>query len=633
MNRPASNQDMPDETHDEASEQLLDSIVDDFTRQIRAGQNPQVADFQKRYPQLHCQLGELLGSVAAIEGLKSTAGDSTASFDRTKFPMPETIGEYNVLSELGRGGMGVVYLGKHQTLGRQVAIKVLPPSLASSEDRVDRFQGEAQAAARLHHTHIVGVFGVGQNESFHYYVMDYVAGRGLDELIGERKTKGSASDSDSASSDQPKTASNRSDQAHFRWAARVGADLADALAYAHGQGVFHRDLKPSNFLLGDAGVVRITDFGLAKYSDSDVHLTKTGDLIGTPQYLAPESLKGQYDAQSEVYCLGLTIYELIASQPAFAGGSPAEVLNKITTTRPSPLRKLNSKIPTDLSTVIEKAVSQEPESRYRDAKAFRDDLLAFREGRAISARRASTWQHAKRWARSNPLAASLSGLSLALLTLVAVVTSIGYWSTNDALGKLQEQTELLQHQKALLHEQQTATAEALEQAIENKNEAIENERKTAEGIALAEKNVAITMEVFDEMFRKVATQEAWEIDGFNELTGFEMSLTDADAEFLDKLLTFYRQFAEQNADNVDLAAELARSYRRMGNIYQLIEQPAEAINAYREAVSLYQWVSLADPDSGDAQLAAFEANEELSRLLEQQESSSAAVGPSRDLDR
>jgi tetratricopeptide (TPR) repeat protein len=112
-----------------------------------------------------------------------------------------------------------------------------------------------------------------------------------------------------------------------------------------------------------------------------------------------------------------------------------------------------------------------------------------------------------------------------------------------------------------------------------------------------------------------------------------MSLTDADAEFLDKLLTFYRQFAEQNADNVDLAAELARSYRRMGNIYQLIEQPAEAINAYREAVSLYQWVSLADPDSGDAQLAAFEANEELSRLLEQQESSSAAVGPSRDLDR
>ena len=386
-------------------------------------------------------------------------------------------------------------------------------------------------------------------------------------------------------------------------------------------------------MLGDDGVVRITDFGLAKYSDGDVHLTKTGDLIGTPQYLAPESLKGQYDAQSEVYCLGLTIYELIASQPAFAGGSPAEVLNKITTTRPSPLRKLNSKIPTDLSTVIEKAVSQEPESRYRDAKAFRDDLLAFREGRAISARRASTWQHAKRWARSNPLAASLSGLSLALLTLVAVVTSIGYWSTNDALGKLQEQTELLQHQKALLHEQQTATAEALEQAIENKNEAIENERKTAEGIALAEKNVAITMEVFDEMFRKVATQEAWEIDGFNELTGFEMSLTDADAEFLDKLLTFYRQFAEQNADNVDLAAELARSYRRMGNIYQLIEQPAEAINAYREAVSLYQWVSLADPDSGDAQLAAFEANEELSRLLEQQESSSAAVGPSRDSDR
>ena len=614
MNQPAGNPEMPEDAHDGASEQLLDSIVDEFTSQIRAGLNPQVADFQERYPQLHCQLEELLGSVKAIESLKSTAAGkagSSASFDRTQFPMPETIGEYQVLSELGRGGMGVVYLGKHQTLGRQVAIKVLPPSLAASEDRVDRFQSEAQAAARLHHTNIVGVFGVGQNDSFHYYVMDFVAGRGLDEFIRERKKKRCESDSDSSSysdsssNSQPPHASTHSDQAHFRWAARVGADLADALAYAHGQGVLHRDLKPSNFLLGDDGIVRITDFGLAKLSGSDVHLTKTGDLIGTPQYLAPESLKGQYDARSEVYCLGLTTYELIASVPAFAGGSPAEVLNNITTIRPTKLRKLNSKIPSDLSTVIEKAISLEPESRYPDAQAFRDDLLAFSDGRAISARRASTWQNAKRWARANPLAASLSGLSFALLTLVAITTSIGYWSTHDALGKLRQQTELL-------HKQQTATAQALDLAIDN-------ERKTAEEFARAEANVAISMEAFDEMFRQMITQgsddiDAWEIDGFRELTRVGVSLTEADTEFLKKLLGFYRQFAEQNADNVDLAAELARAYRRMGNIYQLIEQPNEAIDAYREAVSLYEWVSFANPDARDAQLTAFEIREELSRL-------------------
>lgn len=614
MNQPAGNPEMPEDAHDGASEQLLDSIVDEFTSQIRAGLNPQVADFQERYPQLHCQLEELLGSVKAIESLKSTAAGkagSSASFDRTQFPMPETIGEYQVLSELGRGGMGVVYLGKHQTLGREVAIKVLPPSLAASEDRVDRFQSEAQAAARLHHTNIVGVFGVGQNDSFHYYVMDFVAGRGLDEFIRERKKKRCESDSDSSSysdsssSSQPPHASTHSDQAHFRWAARVGADLADALAYAHGQGVLHRDLKPSNFLLGDDGIVRITDFGLAKLSGSDVHLTKTGDLIGTPQYLAPESLKGQYDARSEVYCLGLTTYELIASVPAFAGGSPAEVLNNITTIRPTKLRKLNSKIPSDLSTVIEKAISLEPESRYPDAQAFRDDLLAFSDGRAISARRASTWQNAKRWARANPLAASLSGLSFALLTLVAITTSIGYWSTHDALGKLRQQTELL-------HKQQTATAQALDLAIDN-------ERKTAEEFARAEANVAISMEAFDEMFRQMITQgsddiDAWEIDGFRELTRVGVSLTEADTEFLKKLLGFYRQFAEQNADNVDLAAELARAYRRMGNIYQLIEQPNEAIDAYREAVSLYEWVSFANPDARDAQLTAFEIREELSRL-------------------
>jgi len=606
MNRPANNSELPEEALSEASEHLLDSIVGDFTRQVRDGQKPQVADFQKKHPQLHCQLGELLGSVEMIEQLKSTTDDkagSADSFDRIQFPMPETIGEYNVLSELGRGGMGIVYLGKHETLGRQDAIKVLPPSLATSEDRVDRFHSEAQAAARLHHTHIVGVFGVGQNDSFHYYVMDYVAGRGLDEIIKERKNK----DADSATDSQRSSETTRSEQAHYRWATRVGADLADALAYAHGQGVFHRDLKPSNFLQGDDGVVRITDFGLAKHSDSEVHLTKTGDLIGTPQYLAPESLKGQYDARSEVYCLGLTIYELIASQPAFTGGSPAEVLGNITRTRPTLLRKLNSKIPPDLSTVIEKAISLEPESRYEDAKAFRDDLLAFTEGRAISARRASTWQHAKRWARSNPLAAGLSGLSLALLTLVAIATSIGYWSTHDALAKLRQQTERLR-------EQQTATAEALDQAIDN-------EKEKAEEFARAEANVAISMEAFDEMFRQMITHgaddvDAWEIDGFNNLTRVGVSLTEADTRFLQKLLGFYRQFAEQNADNVDLAAELARAYRRMGNIYQLIEQRDEAIDAYREAISLYQWVLLAEPNAADARLAEFETSEELSTLLD-----------------
>ena len=623
MNRPASNSDPSDDALAETSDQLLDSIVDQFTQKVRDGLHPKVADFQSRYPQLHDQLGELLGSVAMIEQLKSTsAGPASDSKKdrRIDFPMPETIGEYNVKAELGRGGMGVVYLASHQTLGRQVAIKVLPPSLATSSDRVDRFRSEAQAAARLHHTNIVGVFGVGQNDSFHYYVMDFVAGRGLDELISERANPISTSipASDSSSTSNPSL--NLNENSHYKWVTRVGADLADALAYAHDRGVLHRDLKPSNFLLGDDGIVRITDFGLAKHSDSELHLTKTGDLIGTPQYLAPESLNSQYDARSEVYCLGLTLYELLISKPAFAGGSPAEVLGRITHSRPRDLRKVNSKIPIDLATVIEKAITREPESRYENAEAFRDDLLAFAEGRAISARRASTWQHATRWARANPLAAGLSGLSLGLLTLVAIATSIGYWSTHEALGKLQQQTELL-------HEQQTATAEALDRAVENEN-------KTAAEFARAEANVAISMEAFDEMFRQMITHgagdvDAWEIDGFNDLTGLEMTLTEADTDFLQKLLGFYRQFAEQNADNVDLAADLARAYRRMGNIYQLIEQPDQAIDAYREAVSLYQWVSLADPDATDARLAAFKTNDELSNLLERQELSAETDIPSR----
>jgi serine/threonine protein kinase len=569
-----------DSSTDNVQPLSLDDIVEAFTQELRAGGHPSVTDYVAKHPGFGDELTELLGSVEIIERLKSTAV-GPADSKRQKFepfPMPSTIGEYDVLRELGRGGMGVVFLARHRTLERQVAIKVLPPSLSASADRTDRFHREAKSAAALAHPNIVRVFGVGQEETFHYYVMDYVDGEGLDEVIKKGLPH----------------IENRN-----QWIAGIGANLADALSHAHEKGLLHRDLKPANFLLSDNQFVQITDFGLAKPTQTDLHLTKTGDLIGTPQYLAPESLEGTYDACSEVYCLGLTLYELVSGQPAFATGSPAEVLRNITTQRPTPLRKIDPRIPVDLATVIEKSINREPAARYATAGDFRDDLRAFATGEAITARRATTWEHAVRWAKANPLAAGLSALSLTLLTLFAIAVSIGYWSTSEALAKLREQ--------------QTATAEALDQAQSN-------QQKTAAESARAEANVAISMEAFDEMFRQMMSQGSIDADlldtgGLDDLANEQTPLTPADAQFLQKLLGFYQQFARQNADNVDLASELARAYRRMGRIYQLMDEPNEAIEAYQEAVNLYEWLTLTDPDSESAREALFQANEELSALL------------------
>ena len=168
------------------------------------------------------------------------------------------------------------------------------------------------------------------------------------------------------------------------------------------------------------GVVWITDFGLAKDSSNELNLTKTGDVIGTPQYLAPESLEGKYDQRSETYCLGLTLYELVSLQPAYAAGSTAEVIRAIATTSPTSPRKINPRIPRDLSTIINKAVSRDPNLRYQTAADLRSDLLAFVEDRPISARQPLFFETMIRWSRRNPLPAALTAISLLLLTLVAI---------------------------------------------------------------------------------------------------------------------------------------------------------------------------------------------------------------------
>jgi eukaryotic-like serine/threonine-protein kinase len=557
---------------------LIETIVAEFTAALRQGQKISIAEYQARYPELAEEIDEVLSSVEMIEQLKSASDTATNNRrlldDVSKL---ENIGPYKILREVGRGGMGVVFEATHLTLGRHVAIKVLPTPLINGDSVVERFQREAQAAARLHHTNIVSVFGASEGPGYHYYVMDFVDGQPLNVVIDQMRTGKKVADVVNVSDSTSITRMTHGEQTHYRWAARLAAQMADALSHAHACSILHRDLKPSNMILDTSGRVWLTDFGLAKDGTHQKDLTKTGDVIGTPQYLPPESLELQYDIRSETYGVGLVLYELIALQPAFTGASPAELLRAIASRSPQPIRKVVREVPVDLATIIDKAIAREPLHRYQTAAELQRDLMAFVEDRPISARRLAFWETGYRWAKRNPLAASLSATSALLLVLVAASASVGYFLTTTALRKEAQTSQSLR-----LQQEQTERAK---QEAENNFLAMKSQYDRAES------NVALSLEGFDEIFQYLVSRGNngsvdQDIEGLREISGIGTSMTTDDAKFLDGMVKFYEQFAQLNAENDTLKAESAKAYRRVGNIYQIVGQLQPAIAAYEKCLTL-----------------------------------------------
>ena len=391
------------------------------------------------------------------------------------------IGDYRIVREIGRGGMGVVYEAEQESLGRRVALKVLSASALLDPKHVRRFEREAKAAAKLHHTSIVPVFGVGHQDGHHYYVMQFIAGLGLDmvlnDLRGLRAGKSVARPSPAvsriagptgadvarslltgpidaegppgdgsvtqlydeaapaaANSPPPDSGfskaslpgsselstSSDTDHQFCRSVARIGVQVADALEYANRHGILHRDIKPSNLLLDNYGNVWVADFGLAKTAEAD-DLTHTGDILGTIRYMAPERFSGRCDARSDVYSLGLTLYELVALRPAYEASDRHALIERVLHEEPERLRKLAPKVPRDLETIIAKASAKDPAGRYATAAALADDLRRFVEDRPIQARRVSAVERLVRWCRRNKVLAATIGLAGAALVVVALL--------------------------------------------------------------------------------------------------------------------------------------------------------------------------------------------------------------------
>ncbi|CAN5180442.1 hypothetical protein BH11PLA2_BH11PLA2_07470 [soil metagenome] len=434
----------------------LDLIAEEFAEQCRRGKTPSVTDFLNKYPVYADDLKDLLPAVGQMESLKRMRRASDSGILAPVEPMPDHIGDYKIIREIGRGGMGVVYEAEQASLGRRVALKILPLPARNEPEKRERFLREAQAAARLHHTNIVPVFGVGEDNNIPYYVMQYIRGCGLDDIVHGWKDSKTGSEEVLAKQD-------------WRTIARMIAKAADALDYAHTEGILHRDIKPGNLLLDASGHLWVTDFGLAKLMHEST-LTGTGHVLGTLQYMAPEALTGKSDNRTDVYGLGMVLYELITGRVPFNETNPAILVKQIGDREPPPPHQFVPKVPRDLETICLKAIAREPSRRYASAGDMADDLRAYLVGRPISARRLSPFGKSWLWAKRNPaVAGSLAATAVILAGSAAFGWSM-YASEKRALGKL---TALRQTEKDLL----TDKTKALDKAEQLRRDADEANRK------------------------------------------------------------------------------------------------------------------------------------------------------------
>jgi tetratricopeptide (TPR) repeat protein len=401
-------------------ESLVAEVADEFLARQKRGERPSIDEYARRYPQFATVLGQVLSSLELVQ-LGSAAGPAKPG-PRDELS-PVLLGDYRIVREVGRGGMGIVYEARQLSLDRRVALKVLPFAAALDPRQLQRFKNEAQAAAQLHHTNIVPVFGVGCDRGVHFYAMQFIEGRTLAEVIGAWRAGTETVELSSAAS--------TGEAEFYRTVARLGLQAAEALEHAHREGVVHRDIKPANLLADARGNLWVTDFGLARLQN-DAGLTVSGDLVGTLRYMSPEQASGSaaaVDHRTDVYSLGATLYELLTLQPAFDDYDRQGLLRKIGAEEPKPLRHLNRAVPVELETIVLKTMAKNPAERYATARDLADDLGRFLKDEPIQARRPTLMQRCRKWARRHrPVV--WSAASAALVALAVLAGSVG-WVVRD----------------------------------------------------------------------------------------------------------------------------------------------------------------------------------------------------------
>ncbi len=503
---------------------------------------------------------------------------------------PNTIlGDYRLIREVGRGGMGIVYEADQVSLGRRVALKVLSGAGALDPKKLQRFQVEVQAIAQLHHPQIVPIFAVGSEHGTHYYAMQYIDGPTLADVIhlhrhlGREATTGAArgpdpSSNETASSGPGEPSANPCDQGligaspsglanrpcrwpvAFRALAQLGIQAAEALDHAHSMGILHRDIKPSNLLIDARGNLWITDFGLARFQD-EPGLTRTGDLLGTLRYMDPEVVFGRrmsFDPRSDIYALGATLYEVLTLRPVFDGGDREELLRQIALVEPVRARRLDPTIPRDLETIVGKAMAKEPGRRYQTARELGEDLRRFLEDKPIQARPPTPLERTAKWVRRHRV------VLLATATVAFLTMAIGA----GLLWREQRRTAQINHELSLAVDQ--------------------GERYFDEIIRLSDELTMKGMRRFAETSQPPQRQEGVRA-------------------FYDQAIAFYERLAHQAPVTTRMKA---LAYRRLG-FTRMVNQAPGAEGDFRRSLDLYEKLLAEAPRDPDLRQSVAEVEFQL----------------------
>ena len=559
----------------ESPDERLNEILLAYVETCEAGGEPDRHEILAAHPDLRDdlelffegrdrldRLGGLVRSRSPLDpfDLSGRLAESTADTEKAR------LGDFRILREVGRGGMGIVYEAEQISLRRRVAIKVLPFASALDPRQLQRFKNEAAAAAHLRHENIVSVHAVGCERGVHFYAMQFVEGQSLSALIAElRQPKQGQSTPVTASTATLLKSATEKDPGrtpHFDWIAGLGKQAALALEHAHQTGVIHRDIKPGNLLLDSRRQLWITDFGLAQIAN-DGGLTMTGEMLGTLRYASPEQTQGRrglIDHRSDIYSLGATLYELLTLRPPFDGADRHELLRQITETDPPPLRSLVPAIPQNLETIVLKALRKDPADRFSTAQELADDLQRYLDRRPILARPPGWTELFWSWARRHPTTLMAATISLLLTTIASILIVV-------LVGSEQERTRIEQRRTQAAYRAERARAEEAESRFHLARRAVD------ELLHISEDELADRPEMA--ILRKRLLRSA---------------------------LAFYQEFLAERGDDPDTQAELRETTSRVEQILADLEILRSATHFYL----LYQPAVLDDLGITDQQRPAIE---------------------------
>jgi tetratricopeptide (TPR) repeat protein/predicted Ser/Thr protein kinase len=531
-------------------------LQQEYNLRRRFGDAPSIAEYQQRFP--HLQLtGDTLASDASFDTDFGAGSESEDPARRAEVVLKE-LGDYELLEELGRGGMGVVFRALQRSTDRVVALKVirldrlesLPPESHSS--LVERFRHEVQAAARLEHENIITVYEVGHVADHQYYAMQFVDGRSLAEILHDGPLP-------------------------HRKAAEYVTGIARAVQVAHEAGVLHRDLKPQNIMV-DTKTDRalVADFGLAKLTTGSDQLTRAGDVVGTPSYMAPEQAKDAANVtpSADIYGLGATLYHLLCGRPPFQAARPVETLRQAMDEDPVSPSQLNPSIDRDLETICLKCLQKEPSRRYATAALLADDLSSYLQGEPIQARPVGALERGFRWCRRNPVTAASIAAAVGCLVLLLLVAAGGYIATSAALA-----------------------------------ESRKSDRQTRIALGKAEESYRMARTTVDGFYTQVSETELFNVPGMQPIR----------RDLLERALRHYQQFLAKRGEDDGLRKEMGLAYYRVASITEEIDSAEAALPSYKEAQKVQEQLVAEAPEDTDAQQALGTTLNALGRALRELE--------------